>query len=115
MFFTLQMFPVQKVEVFLNGLYFKGDGVISDVAINPSAGPGQGAGLDFDMLSENIAGFSDLDVTRSVFGGGLNYSFNEAWTLTSLLEYNDYNDKAPYLFDATGDFLTFHLGVNWFF
>jgi hypothetical protein len=109
------MYPVPKVELFVNGLYFKGDGIISDVNLVNDSGYGPGAGLDFDMLSENIAGFSDLDVTRSVFGGGVNYSFTEAWVLTSLLEYNDYKDSAPYLFDASGDFLAFHLGVNWFF
>jgi hypothetical protein len=111
----LQFFPVPKVELFTNGLWFQGDGVISDVRFNPSSGPGQGAGLDFDMLSENLSSFSDLDITRYVMGGGLNYRFNQEFVLTSLLEYNKYDDKAPYLFDATGKYLMFHLGLNWFF
>ncbi len=111
----MQFFPASKAEVFFNTLYYKGDAVITDLSLNPSAGPKVGAGLDFDLLSENLSQFSDLAVERYVIGGGLNYSFTEAFILSALLEYNRYDDNEVYLYNATGKYTRLGLGVNWVF
>jgi hypothetical protein len=111
----LQFFPAPKAELFFNTLYYQGDAIISDLSLNPSEGPGQGAGLNFDLLSDNLAQFSNLDVQRYVIGFGLNYSFTEAFLLSALLEYNRYDDNTPYLFDTTGRYTRVGAGINWLF
>lgn len=81
----MQFYPAPKAELFVNTLYYQGDGIITDLNLNPSEGPKQGAGLNFDLLSENLAQFSNLDVQRYVIGFGLNYSFTEAFLLSALV------------------------------
>jgi hypothetical protein len=56
-----------------------------------------------------------LAVKRYVIGGGLNYSFTEAFILSALLEYNRYDDNEAYLYNATGKYTRLGLGVNWVF
>lgn len=111
----MQFFPAPKAELFFNTLYYQGDGIITDLSLNPSAGPGQGAGLDFGLLSDNLAQFSNLDVQRYVVGLGLNYSFTEAFLLSALVEYNRYDDNDPYLYNASGKYTRIGAGINWLF
>ena len=72
-------------------------------------------GLDFVMMSDNFAGFSDLDLREVVQALGANVRVGNSLIWNFTFRYHDYQDAQPYLYDTTGRRLSYSTGVRWVF
>lgn len=82
---------------------------------DPGALKSRLVGLDFELMNTAFPTFSDLRVRQLVQTAGVNIRLTDDLVLNTMLVFNDYNDEQPYLYDATGKYLTFAAGVNWVF
>jgi hypothetical protein len=88
---------------------------IQDVSFEPGPLEPILVGLDFRLMNQAFAGFSDLDIKYLMQNVGVNYRLNNNLVLNSALIYNRYRDNAPYLYDTTGRYFTAVAGLNWVF
>ena len=73
------------------------------------------SGLDFVMMSDNFASFSDLDVREVVQAVGTNVRVTDNLIWNVSFRYHDYQDDQPYLYDTTGRRLSYSTGFSWIF
>lgn len=72
-------------------------------------------GLDFNLMNESFAGFSDLRLRQLVHSAGLTYRLSQNLLVNGAIEYHDYRDDQPYVFDTTGRRVFTYAGVSWIF
>jgi hypothetical protein len=72
-------------------------------------------GLDFNLMNASFAGFSDLRIRQIVHAAGFTYRLNENLLLNGALDYHDYRDDQPYIFDTTGRRVFTYAGLSWVF
>jgi hypothetical protein len=113
--FGVQVFPHARLEIFANTMYNRGAATIR--GFDYSAGPLAALmpGLDFEVQSRTFAGFSDLDVRRIGQTVGFTWRLSDNLAVTTLADYSRYDDREPWLYDATGRYLNVFAGVNWIF
>lgn len=114
-FVNLQVLATPRLELFATAFVNQGEGTIGGLMFDPSILPQQPAGLDFVLQSTTMPGFSDLKVRQAAQAVGANYRVSENLMFNAVVQYDDYKDKQPYLFDATGRRVSFMAGVNWIF
>jgi hypothetical protein len=114
-FATLQFVPTPRAQVFANTLWLTSAGRIGGFTYDPGALAPLLVGLDYPLMAQSFPDLSDLDVGRFVQTAGVNLRLANAVVLTSTLEFNRYDDSAPWLFDASGRYVTFTTGLNWVF
>ena len=112
---NFQVFPNDRLEIFVNSVWNDGKATIYGFNNDSSKLLAQPAGLDFAMMSAAFAGFSDLGIRQMVHSLGFNYRATDRLVLNSALEYHDYKDSQPYLYDTTGRRTAFYAGINWMF
>lgn len=72
-------------------------------------------GLDFVMMSDNFASFSDLDLREIVQAVGTNVRVADRLIWNVSFRYHDYQDDQQYLYDTTGRRLSYSTGLSWLF
>jgi len=112
---NFQVFPSERLELFSNTLWNAGKSTISDYNNDPSKLLAPPPGLDFVMMSSAFASFSDLQIGHLIQSLGLNYRASDRVVFNAALEYNNYDDRSPWLYDTTGRRVGFYAGVNWIF
>lgn len=83
-------------------LYYTGTAGSFDINLDSSNLVQQPLGMDYELFSDAVAGYSDLDVNQLSLVFGANYRLADGWVLNGMGGYNDYGDEDPYLFDTTG-------------
>jgi hypothetical protein len=101
--------------VFASSTYNRGDATISGLDYNASALGAPLPGLDFDLMNASFAGFSDLRIRQVVHAAGFTYRLTPNLLLNGALEYHDYRDDQPYVFDTTGRRVFTYAGLSWVF
>lgn len=112
---AVQLQASPRLELFGNVLWTSGVASIYGLNYEPGALKPVLGGLDYQLMSATYSGFSNLKVRQGVQGIGANYRLSQALVLQGSLELNQYDDRDPYLFDATGRYVTFSAGLNWLF
>jgi hypothetical protein len=110
-FFNVNFLPRDGVEVYGNVLYYAGTAGSFDIDLDSRNLIKQPGGMDYDLFSEAVAGYSDLDVNQLSLILGTNYQLDDRWILHGMGGYNDYGDNDPYLFDTTGRRFFLQLGA----
>lgn len=111
----MQLFPTERLELFATTTFNRGTATISGLNYDPRTLGVTIAGLDFDLMNGSFADFSNLDVRRLMYSAGFTYRVNQNLLLNGALEYQDYRDDQPYLFDTTGRRVFTYAGVSWVF
>lgn len=111
----LQIFPGGRAEFFGSLWYNSAKARIQDFAYDGGQYAAQMVGLDFPLQSASFSEFSDLKFARVGLTGGMNYRLTNDLALNAMVEYATYDDKEPWLFDATGSYVQFFTGVSWIF
>lgn len=94
-------------------LYTRGTASIDGLNYNTSLLPAPIAGLDFTLMSQSFSGFSDLRQRYATGLAGANVRITPNLVFNGTLEYRDYRDEQPYLFDTTGKRWTGVAGITW--
>jgi hypothetical protein len=110
---NLQYFPTDRLELYAHTLWNAGTATIDGFRNDPSNLLAQPAGLDFVLMSDAFAGFSDLRLRHTIQSAGLNYRLGDAVVINGAFSYNSLRDAAPHLYDATGRRLGVIAGVIW--
>jgi len=64
-------------------------------------------------MSQSFSGFSDLQQRYATALAGINLQLSPRVIFNGAVEYRDYRDDEPYLFDATGSRWTGWAGLTW--
>lgn len=108
-----QVYSGSRVELFANTVFTRGAATIFGLNYDPAALAGPTPGLDWDLMSQNFGIYSGLDVKYLSQVLGLNIKVADNLVLNTALEYHDYKDEQPYLYDATGRRVTSFAGLTW--
>jgi hypothetical protein len=111
----VQVFASPRLELFANTSFNDAQASIDGLAYDPSVLAGPTPGLDWNLMSASFSDFSDLRFRQVVQSAGFRYRLSDELMLNGLVEYNDFEDRQPYLFDTTGRRVGYWLGVNWLF
>jgi hypothetical protein len=107
--------PTARVEIFVNSLFNRGTASISGVDFSAGELASRLPGLDFTLMNAAFSGFSDLRIRQLVHAAGVTYRLSGQVLLNGAVEYHDYKDTQPYLFDTTGRRAFAHAGLSWIF
>jgi hypothetical protein len=111
----VQVYASPRLELFATSSYNRGTATISGLNYDVARLPAPITGLDFDLMNESFAGFSDLRVRQVAHTAGFNYRLSDSLLLNGALEFHDYDDGQPYLFDTTGRRVLTYFGLSWLF
>lgn len=111
----LQVQANRRLELFANLLFTDAKSSISGLNYDPGALAPLLVGLDYRVMSSAFSGFSDLSVQRTDFSLGANHRLSEELILKMRVDFSQYDDRQPYLFDSTGRYVSFAAGLNWVF
>lgn len=118
-FLNLQFLAGSRTEIFATTMYNSGKATIQDFVYDSSniiPGTALPAGaLNFPLMSESFAGFSDLDYRNITQTLGVNVRLSNSVLLNTMFYLGDLNDATAYLYDATGKRVGFSAGVNYIF
>ncbi|MCU0255263.1 MAG: hypothetical protein MUF60_00825 [Vicinamibacterales bacterium] len=112
---ALQVYPNSRLEIFANTALNTGTASITDFGYDAGSLTGVLFGLDFPLHSASMSGFSNLRLNRLSQTVGFNYRLTGNLVLNTMFVYEDYDDKEPWLYDATGSYTNFYAGVSWIF
>ena len=111
----MHIYASPRLELFATTMYNRGQATISGLDYRTSELPAPIVGLDFDLMNRSFSGFSDLDVRQVVHTAGFNFRLSDNLLANGSLEYRDYDDRQPYLFDTTGRRVFTYAGLSWMF
>lgn len=111
----MQLRATNRLELFGNLLWTRGTAAIHGLDYDPGALEPLLAGLDYRLMSSTFSGFSNLDLRQFERSVGANYRLSDDLILQGVFEWNRYDDRDPYLFNATGRYVSFVAGLNWVF
>ncbi len=94
-------------------LYTRGTAAIDQLNYDPTLLSRPIAGLDFVLMSESFSDFSDLRQRYATGLAGANVKVTPNLVFNGTIEYRDYQDEQPYLFDTTGKRWTGVAGITW--
>jgi hypothetical protein len=111
----VQVFPHARLEVFATTTYNQGRASIR--GFDYSAGPLAALlpGLDYELQSRTFAGFSNLDIRRIGQTAGFTWRVSDSLAVNAMADYSRYEDRDPWLYDATGRYFNVFAGVSWIF
>lgn len=112
---AVQAYPTSRLEVFANTSVNTGAASITDFGYDAGALTSALFGLDFPLQSSSMSGFSNLKLNRVSQAVGFNYRMTKDLVLNTMLVYEDYDDREPWLYDATGRYVNVYAGVSWVF
>jgi hypothetical protein len=113
--FSLQVFPTGRMEIFANTSYNSGRASITDFDYTAGNLTAALFGLDYPLHSAAMAGFSNLRIRQIAQTAGVNYRLSNELVLNTLLAYDNYEDEEPWLYDSTGKFVSVFAGISWIF
>lgn len=111
----VQVMPTGRLEIFVNSTFNRGTATIAGLDYDASVINDPLVGLDFGLMNASFAGFSDLRIRQFVHSAGFTYRLSDRLLLNGALEYHDYQDTQPYLFDTSGRRVFTYAGLNWLF
>lgn len=104
-----------RLELFAQTRWNDDRSAITSFNYDPGALEPLLTGLDYRLMAQAFSDFSDLRIRQFAQVVGGNYRLSDDVVLNGAVEFSRYWDKAPYLFDTNGRFVTFVAGVNWVF
>jgi hypothetical protein len=107
--------PTERLELFATSTYNRGTATISGLNYDRSALGVTIVGLDFDLMNSSFADFSDLRIRQVVHTAGFTYRVTQNLLLNGAIEYHDYRDDQPYVFDTTGRRVLTYASFSWVF
>ena len=107
------MYTGGRIELFANLMFTRAAATIYGLDYDAAALAGPTPGLDWDLMSQNFGAYSGLHVKYLSQVLGVNVRVTDNLVLNTALEYHDYKDEQPYLFDATGRRVTSFAGLTW--
>lgn len=107
-----QLVASPRVQLYANTQFTRADASIADFSYGVSEYAAELVGLDYPLMASAFSGFSDLSYRLFVQDAGLNIRVSSRVFVNGTLRYNRYDDEAPYLFDATGRYLTVYGAVR---
>ncbi len=99
----------------MNSTFNRGTAAIAGVNFDAGALATPLRGLDFNLMNATFADFSDLRIRQLVHAAGFTYRLSGNLLANGSVEYHDYRDEQPYLFDATGRRVFTYAGLTWMF
>jgi len=112
---NVQAQATSRVDLFANLVWTRNRAAIEGLEYEPGPLEAQLVGLDYRLMSSAFSGFSDLKIGQFVQTAGVHYRLSERVVLTGTVEVNRYDDREPYLFDATGRYVSFAAGLQFVF
>ena len=112
---SVQVQLTPRAQVIANGFWTSSIASIYGLNYDPGTLAPSLVGLDYGLMSQTMGSFSDLAIDQYVQSVGANYRISDRALLNATVEFNKYDDRQPYLFDATGRYVSFAAGVTWQF